>query len=59
MHADTYKDSLGRQNTVKIKANNRAIMIVTLYRLPDGSRGKLNTVKAQFDKKNKVTKTVK
>ena len=31
LYADTYKDSLGRWNTVKIQANNKVIMIVTSY----------------------------
>ena len=58
-NADTFKDLLGRWHTMKIQANGRSIMIITMYRLPDGSKGELNTVKAQYDKKNKVTKTTK
>jgi len=34
-------------------------MIVILYYLSNRSRDKLNTVKAQFDKKSKLTKTTK
>jgi len=58
-NADTYKDLLGHWHTVKIQANGRSIMIITMYRLPDRSREELNTVKVQYNKKNKVTKSAK
>ena len=45
-HQATYKDKSGRWNLIMLEANNRRIMILVFYRIPDGSNHGIHTVKA-------------
>ena len=54
-----HKDKYSQWNTVVMRMNRRAILIVILYRLPDGSRQGIYTIKAQIDYKKSKVKVVK
>lgn len=46
---EVHKDKYGQQNMIKLIMNGKSILIAMVYRLPEGSRTRIYTVKAQLD----------
>ena len=53
------KDVDSQWNVVTIRMNKNAILMITMYRLPNNSRQGMYTVKTQIDYKKAKVKTVK
>ena len=43
---ETYKDPIGRWHTIQLEANNKQLMIITIYQISDRSGQGIKTVKA-------------
>jgi len=54
---ETYKDPIGRWYTIQLEANNKQLIIITIYQISDRSGQGIKIVKAQLDKVGNETKT--
>ena len=53
-HQAIYKDKSRWWNSIILEANNRRIIILVFYRIPDRSNYRIHMIKAQLDKADKV-----
>ena len=52
-----FKDPKGRWHAIQLEANEKSLMIITIYWITENSGKEIKTVKAQLDKVNNKTQT--